>query len=161
MLIGLDRIVVLNLWSKVTWGLVSALVWWPAHCSSIENITTLTLSTLLVYYPDPSTNCFSYLHVCFSLILPFSVVISASVTLLWVDWSWCHCLHWVGCLHEMWGRSNRLPPIAINAQSPESIFLLSRHLSHVFFPLRVSDIFPYSTILHMIKAFRQLWFISE
>lgn len=82
MLIGLDRIIVLNLWSKVTWGLVSALVRWPAHCSSIENITTLTLSTLLVYYPDPSTDCFSYLYICFSLILPFSVVISASVTLL-------------------------------------------------------------------------------
>lgn len=138
MLIGLDRVIVLNLWSKVMWGLLrlSALVWWPAHCSSIENITTLWHCQHCRCSTLTPPNCFSYLPVCFSLILPFSVVISASVTLLWADWSWCHCQRYVcmKCGVEA-GKSNRLPPIAINAQSPESIFLLSRHLSCFFSPL--------------------------
>ncbi len=141
LLIGLDRIIPLNLWRKATWGLVkfSALFWLLIHW---EYHHALTLSTLLVEYPDTlhTTTCFSNLSVCFSC-PPLSVVISASVTLLWADWTWCHCAGYVcmKCGVET-GKSNKLPPIAINAQSPESIFLLSfphspppQCICHLFF----------------------------
>ncbi len=143
MLIGLDRIISLNLWRKATWGLVkfSALFWWPAHCSSIENITMLwhcQHSWLSILTPFTPPLAFQ-ISVCFSC-PPLSVVISASVTLLWADWTWCHCAGYVcmKCGVET-GKSNKLPPIAINAQSPESIF--SSHPP----PLNVSVIFSDST----------------